>query len=196
MNDAVLRGRAPHVHPYGRSKTVKHGDPWHREIWRRVRKHMNVLMSEPSRLRSQRRSRGFKSHHLHAVRLTVTAYAGSPFVARVLHKGGRAAEGAVGSVVVVEALPFLEALVEDLGVLDDVAGRTLRRRCGTTFDLAVEPRGARLDVGMADALVVEVPVEAGTEPGAVVGLDDLDPERELLSGIVDELDRGPLVERS
>ncbi len=35
--------------------------------------------------------------------------------------GGLAAEGAVGAVVVVEVFPFLEALVEDLGVVDDDA---------------------------------------------------------------------------
>ena len=37
-------------------------------------------------------------------------------------------------------------------------------------------------------------MEDGTELGSVVGLDDLDPERKLLSDIVGELDRGLLVE--
>jgi hypothetical protein len=48
------------------------------------------------------------------------------------------------------------------------------------FDLAVEPRGAGLDVDMAGALVRHLPVEAGAELDPVVGLDDLDPERQPL----------------
>ena len=35
------------------------------------------------------------------------------------------------------------------------------------LDLAVEPRGAWLDVAMADAFVQDVPVEAGAELGPV-----------------------------
>ena len=38
-----------------------------------------------------------------------------------------------------------------------------------------------------------MPVEAGTELGAIVGLDDLDPEREPLQQVVQELDGGLLV---
>jgi hypothetical protein len=46
---------------------------------------------------------------------------------------------------------------------------------------------------VADAAVEQVPVEGTLELGAVVGLDDLDPERELLEDVVEELDRGLLV---
>jgi hypothetical protein len=46
---------------------------------------------------------------------------------------------------------------------------------------------------MAGAFVQDVPVEAGTELGAIVGLDDLDPEREPLQQVVQELDGGLLV---
>ena len=44
------------------------------------------------------------------------------------------------------------------------------------FDLAVETWCSGSDVGVADALVEEVPVELGLELGAVVGLDLLDVE--------------------
>jgi hypothetical protein len=46
------------------------------------------------------------------------------------------------------------------------------------FDLAVQPRGAGLDVGVGDALVEHVPVEGGLELGSLVGLDDFDLERQ------------------
>jgi hypothetical protein len=52
----------------------------------------------------------------------------------------------------------------------------------------------RLDVGVADAAVEDVPVEGGLEFCAVVGLDDLDWEGQLLEDVVDEADRGGLVE--
>lgn len=46
---------------------------------------------------------------------------------------------------------------------------------------------------MADAAVQDVPVELGTELAAVVGLDGVDAERELLADVVEELNRGDLV---
>jgi hypothetical protein len=77
----------------------------------------------------------------------------------------------------------LEEAVELLGV--DAVG---------AFDFAVEPGCARLDVGVVDALVQHVPVERGLEFCAVVCLDHLDPERQPLKHVVDEADRGGLVE--
>ena len=63
-----------------------------------------------------------------------------------------------------------------------------------TFDFAVQAGCGRPDVGVLDASVDDVPVEkAGLELGAVVGLDGLDLERELLEDVVQELDRGLLV---
>jgi hypothetical protein len=62
------------------------------------------------------------------------------------------------------------------------------------LDLAIQPRGAGLDVDVAGASVRDMPVEACSELGAVVGLDDLDPEREPRQDIVEELDGGLLVE--
>src|SRR5665213_195632 len=63
-----------------------------------------------------------------------------------------------------------------------------------SFDLAVQPRRRRPDVHVLDAFVEHVPVEPGLELGAVVRLDHLDPEGELLEDVVNELDRCDLVE--
>ena len=89
---------------------------------------------------------------------------------------GLAVQAAVGSMVVVEVFPFLELVVEDLGVVDHHALEEPVELLGVdamgALDLAVEPRGAGLDVDMAGASVQHVPVEACAELGAVVGLDD------------------------
>jgi hypothetical protein len=111
--------------------------------------------------------------------------------------GGLAVETTVGTVVVVEVLPFLELVVEDLGVVDHDSLEHPVELFGVdtmgALDLAIQPGGAGLDVDMADAFVQHMPVEAGAELGPVVGLDDLDPEREPLQDIVQELDGGLLV---
>src|SRR5215472_10580009 len=95
--------------------------------------------------------------------------------------------------VVVEVLPLLEAVVEDLGVVDDdsfeLAVELFTVDPVGPFDLAVEPRGGGLYVDVADAAVGQVPVERRLEFGSVVGLDGLDPERELVQQEVGELDR-------
>jgi hypothetical protein len=58
--------------------------------------------------------------------------------------------------VVVEVLPFLELVVEELGVVDhdtlEEPGELLGVDAMGALDLAVEPRGAGLDVDMAGAL--------------------------------------------
>jgi hypothetical protein len=100
-------------------------------------------------------------------------------------------------VEVVEVFPFLELLVEEAGVVDHDAIEEPVELLGVdavgSFHLAVEPGGGRLDVGVADAAVEDVPVEGALELGAVVGLDDLDGEGQLLEDVVDELDRALLV---
>ena len=58
-----------------------------------------------------------------------------------------------------------------------------------SLDLAVELWGSALDVGMADALILDMPVELGLELMAVVGPDLLDAERELFDDVIDEVDR-------
>jgi hypothetical protein len=47
---------------------------------------------------------------------------------------------------------------------------------------------------VADAFVQDVPVEAGAELDAVVGLDDLDSEGQAFQHVVEELDGRLLVE--
>ena len=100
--------------------------------------------------------------------------------------------------VVVEVLPLAQLVVEDLGVVDHHPVQELVELLGVdavgALHLAIQPRGPGLDVVVADALVQQVVVEAGLELGAVVGLDDLDPEREPLQDIVEELDGSFLVE--
>jgi hypothetical protein len=57
------------------------------------------------------------------------------------------------------------------------------------LDLAIELRGAWLDVGMTDALVLDVPMELGLELMAIVGSHLADPEGEPGNDVVDEGDR-------
>jgi hypothetical protein len=77
----------------------------------------------------------------------------------------------VGAVVVVEVLPFLELVVEHLGVVDHHAVQKLVELLGVdavgAFDLAIQPRRPRLDVDVAGALVQDMPVEACAELDAV-----------------------------
>src|SRR5512132_728899 len=112
--------------------------------------------------------------------------------------GRLAAQAAVGAVVVVEVLPFPQLVVEDLGVVDHHPVQQLVELLGVdavrAFDLAVAPGRPRLDVVMADAPVQDVIVEQGLELRAVVGLDDLDPERQPFQHVVEELDGRLLVE--
>jgi hypothetical protein len=86
--------------------------------------------------------------------------------------------------VVVVVLPLLELVVEQLGVVEDDAVEQAVELLGVdavgTLDLAVEAGCAGLDIDVTDAIVEDVPVEHGAELGAVVGLDDLDGEREAL----------------
>jgi hypothetical protein len=94
-----------------------------------------------------------------------------------------AAEAAVGSVVVVEVLPFLKLVVEELGVVDDDSVEHAIELFGVDavrpLDFAVESGGGRFDIDVADAPVQDVVVELGGELGAVIGLDLLHPEGEL-----------------
>jgi hypothetical protein len=77
--------------------------------------------------------------------------------------GRLAVEAAVGSVVVVEVLPLTQLVVEDLGVIDDHAVQQAVELLGVDAvgALAVEPRGAGLDIDMAGAPVQQVVVELG-----------------------------------
>ena len=57
------------------------------------------------------------------------------------------------------------------------------------FDLAVQLRSSAFDVGMADALIFDVPVELCLELMAVIGSDLFDAERELFDDVIDKVDR-------
>src|SRR3989442_1455940 len=108
-------------------------------------------------------------------------------------------EPSVRSAEVVEVLPLLEAVVEQVGVVDHDAlehpVELLLVDPMGALDLAVEPRSRRLDVDVADAGIEHVVVELRLELGTVVCLDHLNLEGQLLEDVVDELDRGLLVER-
>ena len=73
---------------------------------------------------------------------------------------GLAVEAAVGPVVVVEVLPLLELVVEHLGVVDDHAVQQPVELLGVNamraLHLAIQPRGAGLDVDMAGASVQDM----------------------------------------
>jgi hypothetical protein len=75
--------------------------------------------------------------------------------------------------VVVKVLPFLEFVVEQLGVVDndalELAVELFAVDAVGAFDLAVQPRDGGLDVDVPDAAVGQVPVERGLESGPVVG---------------------------
>ena len=104
----------------------------------------------------------------------------------------------MGSGEIVEALPLVELGVEELGVVYDFAGEEPIELfvvdAMRALDFAVEPRRRWSDVDVLDAFVEQVPMEAGLELGSVVGLDLHNVERQLLDDVVDELDRGLLIQ--
>jgi len=87
----------------------------------------------------------------------------------------------VRAIVVVEVLPLLKLLAEELRVVDDDSLEhpvelVVVDPVGS-FDLAVQPRGARPDVDVLDAPVEDVPVEGGLELRAVEFLTGVNPLR-------------------
>lgn len=58
-----------------------------------------------------------------------------------------------------------------------------------SFYFAVELWRAALDVGIADAKILDVPVELGLELMAVVRSDFFDAERKLFDDVIDKVDR-------
>ena len=104
----------------------------------------------------------------------------------------------MGSVVVVEVLPFLEAVVEEFGVVDHYPFEHsvelfLVDPMGS-LDFPVEAGGGGFDVDVADSPVQDVVVELGAELDPVVGLDHFDAEGEPGEEVVEELEGGLLVE--
>ena len=64
----------------------------------------------------------------------------------------------------------------------------LVRAMGSLY-LTVQLRRSAFDVGMADALIFDVPVELCLELMAVIGSDLFDAERELFDDVIDKVDR-------
>ena len=100
-------------------------------------------------------------------------------------------------VEVVEVLPLLQLVVEELGVVDDDAVEHpielfVVDTVGS-FHFAVESGCGGFDVDVSDTPVQYVIVKLGLEFGSVVGLDRLDLERQLGEEVVEELDRGLLI---
>ena len=69
----------------------------------------------------------------------------------------------MGSIVVVVVLPFLELVVEQVDVVDDLAFEEpvelFRIDPVGAFDLAIEPGRGRFDVDLINAFIEQVPVE-------------------------------------
>ena len=103
----------------------------------------------------------------------------------------------MGPVEVVEVFPLLQAVVEELGVVDDDSVEhpveLFFVDAMRSLDLAVEPGGGGFDVDVSDSPVQDVVVELGGELGAVIGMDLLHREGELGEEVVEELDGGVLV---
>ena len=101
------------------------------------------------------------------------------------------------SVEVVEVLPFLKPIVEEVGVVyDDAAEHPVELflvDAVGALNLAVESRSCGIDLDVTDVGIQEAVVEPGLELGTVVRMDDLDAEGELLKDLVEELDRRVLV---
>ena len=96
---------------------------------------------------------------------------------------------AVRSVVVVKALPHRQLLLEIyiIFVSQELVELVLVGPV-RSLDLPIELWCSRLDVDVVHALVRDVPVEESLELVAAVRADRLDPERELLDHVVDEVD--------
>ena len=98
-------------------------------------------------------------------------------------------KGEVGSIIVIEV--FLSC---QLGIEINIirVGRQLVKLglvgLVRPFDFPIQSRGARLDVNMLDALVVDMPVKPSLILMPPVVSDRVDPERKLLNHAIHELD--------
>src|SRR5450755_1409183 len=98
---------------------------------------------------------------------------------------------------VVEILPLLQLVVEESRVVDhdtvQKAVELLSVDSVASLHLAVEPRGCRFDVDVANASIEYMPVELALKFGSVVRLNDLNLEGKALEQVVEELNGGLLV---
>jgi hypothetical protein len=103
----------------------------------------------------------------------------------------------VGTIEIIEVLPFLELLIEESGVVNhdafELAIELLIIDPVTSLDFLVEPRRGGSDVDVSNALVEHVIVERPLKFGTVVRLDLLDLEGQTFEQVVRELDGRLLV---
>jgi hypothetical protein len=122
---------------------------------------------------------------------------GWQIASRTFYAWGLSVEAAVGSVEVVEVVPILELVVEQFGFVDDdpveYPVELFIVDAMGSFYLAVETRSCGFDGDVSDTSVQHVVAELGRELAAVVGLDRVNPQRQLLQEMVTELDSGLLV---
>ena len=96
----------------------------------------------------------------------------------------------MGSGEIVEAFPFSQLLVKiDIISVSKQLVDFLLICPVRAFDLAIQLRRTSLDIGMADALIFDVPMEPGLEFVAIVGAHFPDPERKPGDDVVDEGNR-------
>ena len=91
---------------------------------------------------------------------------------------------------VVEAFPFAQFGFQiDVSFVAEKLVEFLPVRSVRSFHLAVELWRAAFDIGVADTQVLDVPVEFGLELMTVICPDLSDAERELVNGVIHEVDR-------
>ena len=100
----------------------------------------------------------------------------------------------MGSVVVVEILPFGQLLVQIhvVGVCEQLIELFLVRAVGS-LDLPIELWRAWFDIHMSDPLVFNVPVEVRLKLVSPVGSDRMDSKRKLFDHVVNEIDSALLI---
>jgi len=95
----------------------------------------------------------------------------------------------MGTVVVVEAIPFSDLLSEiDIALVGEQLAEPLLGGPVRSLHLAVELRCSRFDADLPDPLVGYVPVEFCLELLSPIGSDRVSLERKLLGNVADEVD--------
>jgi hypothetical protein len=96
----------------------------------------------------------------------------------------------MGTVEIIEGLPLGQLLgeIDVVGIGQQLIELAIIGAVGP-LDLAVQPRSPWFDVRVTNAAILDVPVKLGLELMTVVGADGVDPERELLHDVINEVDR-------
>ena len=104
----------------------------------------------------------------------------------------------MGTMVIVVVLPLPQFVVEQVNVVGHAAlvqelVELLIVDPMGAFDLAIEMRRPWPDVDMADVEALQMPVKLRLKLGAIIGLDDVDAERQSADHVIDEVHGGSLV---